>query len=123
MAGVKGRSGGPRKNAGGKRSGAGRKPKCIDPSVGQQVPPTPDKEQSESHGIGDSKEFLERVVRGEMIPNAAQLDAAKALLPYQHRKLGETGKKEQKNDEAAKVAGRFSQATAPRLVTFGGKKV
>lgn len=99
MAGVKGRSGG-------KRTGAGRKPQ----------PPA----QSE---VQDAKQFLERVVRGEVVPSPAQLDAAKALLPYQHRKLGETGKKERKQEEAGKVAGRFAPAAPPRLVTSGGKRI
>lgn len=99
MAGVKGRSGG-------SRPGAGRKPQS--PAV---------------NGIGDAREFLERVVRGELLPSIAQLDAAKALLPYQHRKLGDTGKKEQKKDEAGKVAGRFSASAPPRLVISEGKRI
>ena len=99
MAGVKGRSGG-------KRPGAGRKPQ----------PPV----QCE---IGDAKDFLEKVVRGEVLPSPAQLDAAKALLPYQHRKLGETGKKEQKQEEAGKVAGRFAPGAPPRLVISDGKRI
>jgi phage terminase small subunit len=99
MAGVKGKSGGA-------RTGAGRKAK----------PPA-------DIGVGDAKEFLERIVRGEIIANAQQLDAAKALLPYQHKKLGEAGKKELRKDEAGKVAGRFSPGAPPRLVAADGKRV
>lgn len=99
MAGVKGKSGGA-------REGAGRKPK----------PPA-------DSGIGDAKEFLERVVRGDIVASAQQLNAAKALLPYQHKKLGEGGKKEKQQEEAGKVAGRFSPAAPPRLVATDGKRV
>lgn len=101
MAGVKGRSGGARK-------GAGRKPR---------PPAIVDGE------VGDAKGFLERVVRGELLPSAAQLDAAKALLPYQHRKLGEAGKKEQRQEQAGQVRGRFAPAAPPRLATNDGKRV
>lgn len=100
MAGVKGKSGGARK-------GSGRK----------KVPP------ADAAGIGDAKEFLERVVRGDLVPSKAQVDAAKALLPFQHRKLGETGKKEQRQEEAGKAGGRFNPAAPPRLVAADGKRV
>jgi phage terminase small subunit len=52
-----------------------------------------------------------------------RIDVAKALMPFKHKKLGEGGKKEQKNEEAKKVAGRFAQAAAPRLAAAGGKTV
>jgi phage terminase small subunit len=50
-------------------------------------------------------------------------DAAKALLPYQHAKLGETGKKVQQANAAKEVASKFTPAAAPKLVAAGGKKV
>ena len=114
MAGVKGRSGG-------RRPGAGRKPKA-----GVVVAPDASSASVPAAGVtftGDAKAFLETVVRGDVLPTPAQLDAAKALLPYQHKKLGESGKKEQKQDEAGKVAGRFAQAAAPRLIAADGKRV
>jgi phage terminase small subunit len=66
-------------------------------------------------GITDSKEFLEAVVRGEITPNELQMEAARSLLPFQHRKLGEAGKKEQRKDDAGQVVKRFAPASAPRL--------
>jgi phage terminase small subunit len=44
-------------------------------------------------------------------------------MPYTHQRLGEGGKKDQKNAEAKKVASRFSPAAPPKLVAAGGKKV
>lgn len=52
-----------------------------------------------------------------------RVDAAKALMPYKHQKLGEGGKKEQKDAAAKKVGSRFAPAAPPKLVAAGGKKV
>ena len=52
-----------------------------------------------------------------------RLEAAKALMPFVHARKGEGGKKEAKQEEALKVAGRFSAAAPPRLVASGGKKL
>jgi phage terminase small subunit len=100
MAGVKGKSGGPRQNSGGARPGAGRKP---------QEPP-----KLESDGAEDAKTFLIGVMTDAEVDARLRIDAAKALLPYQHQKIGEAGKKEGKQ-AAAKVAGagRFAPAVVP----------
>jgi phage terminase small subunit len=71
----------------------------------------------------DPLKFLKAVMNDSGIEAKLRLDAAKALMPFVHQKLGEGGKKEQKNEEAKKVAGRFAQAPAPRLAAAGGKKV
>jgi phage terminase small subunit len=55
--------------------------------------------------------------------SAAQMKALIALLPYVHKKQGEGGKKEQRQSDAKKVAGRFAAAAPPRLAAVGGKKV
>ncbi|NLZ12382.1 MAG: terminase small subunit [Alcaligenaceae bacterium] len=52
-----------------------------------------------------------------------RLEAAKALMPFVHARKGEGGKKEAKQEEAQKVASRFSAAAPPRLVASGGKKL
>lgn len=95
MAGVAGKSGGPRKNAGGARPGAGRKPK--EPVV-------------TSHS--DPLDFLRAVWKGEVDANATQVRAAQAALPFVHQKLGEGGKKGQRQ-EAAKSASKGKFAAAP----------
>lgn len=148
MAGVKGRSGGPRKNSGGKRPGAGRKPKHANPAkpaprkrkatpepsaaeeaaIASRLPPGPDapppsEEPGNGLGVIDAKEFLEGVMSGRILADEARLKAAQYLLPFQHKKLGETGKKEQAKLDAGKVAGRFAAAPPPRAMAVHGKRV
>jgi phage terminase small subunit len=102
MAGVKGRSGGPRANSGGARPGAGRKKKEVEPL---DVPER-----------GDPKDFLLDVMNDPGAEPRARLDAAKALMPYMHPKLGEGGKKDQKAEAAKKVgAGKFAASAPPKL--------
>jgi phage terminase small subunit len=145
MAGVKGRSGGPRKNAGGKRPGAGRKPKpkakakqapraplpelsaAQDAAIGASLPrgpaaPPEPEVAGEGVGITDAKAFLEGVMAGRIVADESRLKAAQYLLPFQHRKLGEGGKKEHEKEQAGKVASRFAPAP-PRLAAIGGKSV
>lgn len=110
MAGVKGKSGGPRVNSGGARPGAGRKPK--DPTI-LQLAATYD----------DPARFLAAVMNDSGTDVKIRTDAAKALMPYKHPKLGEGGKKEQKQADAKKVVGGFSAMAPPKLVSAGGKKV
>lgn len=110
MAGVKGKSGGARPNSGGARPGAGRPKK--EPTI-IQLAATYD----------DPARFLAAVMNDSGTDVKVRTDAAKALMPYKHARIGEGGKKEQKQDEAKKIAGRFSQSAPPKLVAAGGKKV
>ena len=74
MAGIKGRSGGARKNAGGRRAGAGRplgsrnKPRLID-----GLPET-----------ADPLQWLLNAMRHEALPLRLRMAAAKALMPFMH---------------------------------------
>lgn len=104
MAGKPGRSGGA-------RPGAGRK----------SNPPA--LSAAEALLTKDPLEFLTAVMNDPATDMKIRTDAAKALMPFKHRKLGEGGKKEEKQDAAKKVASRFGQAPAPRLAAAGGKKV
>lgn len=105
MAGVKGRSGGPRANSGGARPGSGPKPK---PKPKPEVPLIPQT---------DMLTLLQDIALGR-IPEATalQVRAAIAAVQYTHAKAGESGKKEQKAEAAAKVAGKFAPALPPRLI-------
>jgi phage terminase small subunit len=104
---------------GGRRPGAGRPRKGEE----RQKPAQAEAEQALAvSGTTDSKEFLERVLSGVILPTNIQMDAARSLLPFQHKKLGETGKKEQRAEDAGKVAGRFAPSP-PRLAAANGKKV
>lgn len=99
MPGVKGKSGGARR-------GAGRKP---EPSV-----PSDD---------ADPLSFLRKVWMGQLDASPAQVRAASAALPFVHGRIGEGGKKDQRNEEAKKVASRFAVGVPPRLAAAGGKKI
>lgn len=108
MAGVKGKSGGPRKNSGGARAGAGRKPK---PAAKEPVTP-------EVPGLTrDPLEFLLDVMQGRVEANAGQIRAATAAAQYVHSKKGEGGKKDGKNAAAGHATkGKFAPAAPPKLV-------
>lgn len=71
----------------------------------------------------DPVEFLTNVMNEPAADLRLRIDAAKAMLPFKHKKLGEGGKKEQAGEKAKGVASRFGQAAAPRLAAAGGKKV
>lgn len=72
----------------------------------------------------DPIEFLTTVMNEPAADLRYRMDAAKAMLPFKHQKLGEGGKKDQKQDEAKKAGtGKFAAATPPKLVAAGGKKV
>lgn len=102
MAGVKGRSGGPRPNSGGARPGAGRKPKPKpEPAV---LPPM------------DMLEMLQKVALGEVEATALQVRAAIAAVQYTHTKKGDGGKKEEVAERAKKVASKFTASAPPKLI-------
>jgi phage terminase small subunit len=72
----------------------------------------------------DPVEFLTKVMNEPAADLRLRIDAAKAMLPFKHKKLGEGGKKELKDSEAkAAGAGKFSPTAPPKLVAAGGKKV
>ena len=123
MAGVKGRSGGPRKNSGGARPGAGRKPKAKPVESAKQPPVTlpPDPEVA----IMDSKkreplEFLELVLNMPEAPLKDRIRAAIAAAQYRHTKRGDGGKKEEAAGKAGAAAkGRFGTRPPPLKVVGG----
>lgn len=65
----------------------------------------------------DPRVFLLSVMNNPLLDPRQRIDAAKALMPFTHVKLGEGGKKDQKQD-AAKTAsrGKFASAPPPKLV-------
>ena len=64
----------------------------------------------------DPLEFLRQVMTGHLDANITQVKAATAMLPFTHKRLGETSKKQQAEDDAAKVAGggKDKTRTGPR---------
>lgn len=128
MAGVKGRSGGPRPNSGGPRPGSGRKPKakpqddCMD-LLGAPMPGQSGIEKMveppEVLPKMDMLEFLRLVALGQVRASNMQVRAAIAAAQYDHTKKADGGKKEAKAEKAASIAAgssKFSTRTGPRLV-------
>ncbi|MDQ3268373.1 MAG: hypothetical protein M3P47_06605, partial [Pseudomonadota bacterium] len=87
---------------GGKREGAGRKPKPP-PKIGVHVAAT------------DPKAFLLAVMNNADTDAGLRIDAAKALLPFMHTKPGE-GKKETQSQKAqAASTGHFAPGNPPMI--------
>ena len=63
----------------------------------------------------DPVEFLTNVMNEPAADLRLRIDAAKAMLPFKHKKLGEGGKKEQAGEKAKSVASRFSAGAPPAL--------
>jgi len=107
MSGKPGRSGGARPNSGPKR-----KPPA-------QVLPAADEKPADSAPAGELEplEFLRQVMLGVIDPSPSQLKAAIAAAQYCHAKVGEGGKKEQRQAEAeATASGKFGARQPPKLV-------
>lgn len=71
----------------------------------------------------DPQDFLKALMNDAGEDMKLRSDAAKALMPYVHQRLGEGGKKEARQGAAERVGGRFSPSAPPRLVASGGKKI
>ena len=112
MAGQPGRSGGPRKNAGGARPGAGRPKKEKPPT-----PPPPVLPET------DMLTMLQNVALGRVEATALQVRAAIAAVQYTHTKRGDGGKKEEVQERAEQAASKFRRSAPPKLVAAGGQKV
>lgn len=63
----------------------------------------------------DPAVFLERAMNNPKLDEKLRVDAAKALLPFKHAKLGETGKKDQQKKNAKEVASKFTPRSGPPL--------
>jgi phage terminase small subunit len=109
MAGVKGKSGGPRKNSGGARPGAGRKPK-------PKPAPVVIKDDQ-----GDMLKLLQDIALGRIDASTIQVRAAIAAVQYTHIKKGDGGKKDETQDRAKQAAGGKFAAAAPPLKLVRGK--
>lgn len=100
------------KGRGGRRPGAGRPRKAP-------VEPTEFVLQEDQ----DMLTLLQKIALGQVKASPLQVRAAIAAVQYTHTKTKDGGKKKAKQEEADKVASRFSPAPAPKLVASGGKKV
>lgn len=85
----------------------------TNPVAGSDPPPPPG---TEMEFFDDPKDMLRAAMNDRRLDIKTRLEAAKSLLPYEHQKLGESGKKE-KDGAAAQgaVKGRFKPAAPPQL--------
>lgn len=124
MAGVKGRSGG-------KRPGAGRKPKIASaPAVKTTLEPQPHggslmrnaAEPVAQPAELDMLELLKNIAIGVTNASPLQVRAAIAAVQYTHTKRENGGKRDEQQGKAEKVAGgRFKAAAPPKLVVSNGR--
>jgi len=119
MAGVKGRSGG-------KRQGAGRKPKIkpddeASPAVGGKARGEAALSKIMDGEERDPLDFLLVVQNDPLMDPKLRLRAAIAAAQYKHTKRHDGGKKESLGEGARKAAeGRFSPKAPPKLVVKNG---
>lgn len=66
-------------------------------------------------------QFLLKVMRDPDASVSARLQAAIQAAPYMHAKVAPQGKKDGKNEEAKKVAGRYVPAAPPLKAIKGGR--
>lgn len=141
MAGVKGRSGGKREGAGRKvevklledvparpervtapndaqaAKVAARVAKSIAKAQATKVEtPSAPETPVDSQQFTDPKDFLAWVMNNPTADGKVRVSAAVALMPYAHKKVGEQGKKEERQDAAKKVAAKFTASAPPKLV-------
>lgn len=97
---------------------ASTSPKAVKPA-----PPAPKFDLASALQHKDPRAFLLAAMNDIDLEPKLRVDAAKALMPFEFAKKGETGKKEQAQENAKKVSSRFAAAAPPKLVAAGGKKV
>lgn len=83
-----------------------------DPAPASAPGPAFDLAQAMQHS--DPMAFLQAAMNEPSLDPKLRIDAAKAMLPFTHKRLGEGGKKDEKQAAAAKVStGRFSSGRPP----------
>jgi phage terminase small subunit len=96
------------------------KPKAEPPAPEEKSVPKFDVESMTN--FTDPKAFLIAAMNDGRTEPKLRVDAAKALMPFVHAKVGEAGKKDAKADAAKKVgAGKFAATAPPKLVVNNRK--
>ena len=82
------------------------------PAAGRDAPPA-DVDLGDEF-FEDPKDMLRHAMNNKRLDPKTRIQAAVALLPFEHQKRGEAGKKEQQNTAAESVVtGRFAPAAPP----------
>ena len=109
--------GGPRPNSGPAKGTKYRKRETISPEKTPDVVVSIAEKENPDKPL--SIAFLEAVVSNSELDVRTRLDAAKTLAPFQARKAGETGKKDDREKKAKETAKKFATNEPPRLVKNG----
>lgn len=88
-------------------------------AAGRVLPPDFDLDAMTS--FTDPKAFLIAAMNDGRTEPKLRVDAAKALMPFVHAKIGETGKKDAKGAAAEKAANKFAALATPKLVVNNRK--
>lgn len=95
-----------------------------EPTAAPTVPLTPAFDINAALMHTDPKAFLTIAMNDQALDAKSRIDAAKALLPFTHPKLGEGGKKEQKTNAAKQAGtGKYGSAEPPKLAAANGKRL
>src|SRR6185437_16385924 len=111
--------GGRRPGTGGARPGAGRprkhpKPEPVSAAQPRQTPEVETPPEPVAPSPTDQPlDYLLKVMRDPNSNAEMRMRAAATAAPYVHAKVGEQGKKDQKNEAAKKVASRFASPAPP----------
>lgn len=65
--------------------------------------------------FSDPKAFLKAVMNEPKVDIKQRVEAAKALMPFEHERKGEGGKKQAKDDAAKQAANKFATPPAPGI--------
>jgi len=83
----------------------------------RNIEATPAPELVTAGGFDDPLVVMRRIMNDNLYSDPKlSLDAAAKLAPYVSSKMGESGKKEQKNTAAKKAANSFTSMSPPKLV-------
>ncbi|GGX11212.1 terminase [Pigmentiphaga litoralis] len=83
----------------------------VEPPAAPPPPPEPPADR-----FADPRDYLMFVMNDFGAEPKERLEAAKALLPFEHSRLAPKGKKDTQKDAAGKASGRFAPAEPPKLV-------
>lgn len=65
--------------------------------------------------FSDPKAFLRACMNEPQVEMKLRVDAAKALMPFEHQKKGEGGKKQAKDEAAKEAVNKFAATPAPGI--------
>ena len=110
----------PKGKRGGRRPGAGRKPKPRPVPV--VIGPPVDAEPVPANGR-DTLKLLQDIAFGLIDATPIQVRAAIAAAQYTHTKRSDGGKKEGQLEAAKQAASKFARQSPPKLVAKNGQTV